>query len=139
METSTGLFPKESKMPLPRQFRRVRLELAREPGHPEGSRRIGYDMIAPLDEKSRLSPELWRQHRDQCRVRRFDEGQDDRHGLLSRKPGGAWYIDYDPERQSDDESGHRLGDEHFVTGEYVSIADEHHKMRTYSVVAVEPL
>jgi hypothetical protein len=126
-------------MSLPPQFRRIRLELAREPGHPEGSRRIGYDLTAPLDEQNRLSPELWRQHRDHCRVRRFDEGHDDRHGLLSRRPGGSWYIDYDPERATDDQSGHRLGDERFVAGEYVSIADEHHKMRIYSIVTVEPL
>ena len=34
---------------LPPSFRRIRLELAREPDHPEGSREIGYDFTAPLD------------------------------------------------------------------------------------------
>jgi hypothetical protein len=31
---------------LPQQFRQIRLELAREPGHPEGDSGIGYIVIA---------------------------------------------------------------------------------------------
>jgi hypothetical protein len=123
---------------LPEQFRRIRLELAREPGHPAGSRATGYLLVAPLDDEARLSPELWRKHRDQCRVRRFREGEDDMAGRLARRPGGAWYLDYDAERASDDETGHRLGDERFVPGEYVSIRDEHGHMHTYRV-SVEPV
>ena len=124
---------------LPEQFRRIRLELAREPGHPEGSRATGYVLVAPLDDEARLSPELWRKHRDQCRVRRFREGEDDLSGRLARRPGGSWYLDYDADRSSDDETGHRLGAERFVSGEYVSIRDEHGHMHTYRVVSVEPV
>ena len=83
---------------LPEQFRRIRLELAREPGHPEGSRATGYVLVAPLDDDARLSPELWRKHRDQCRVRRFREGEDDLSGRLARHPGGSWYLDYDADQ-----------------------------------------
>jgi len=120
----------------PAEFRRIRLELAREPGHPEGSRATGYEIIAPLDADRRLSPELWRKHRGLCHVRRFREGEDDVQGFLIRKPGGSWSIDYDPDSTGDDESGHRLGAEQFQLGEYVSIRDEHGQMHTYRVVSV---
>jgi hypothetical protein len=123
----------------PSDFRRIRLELAREPGHPEGSRTIGYELVAPLDDGSRLSAELWRKHRDLCAVRRFRDGEDDLRGRLARRPGGAWFFDYDAGRSGDDEPGHRLGDERFVTGEYVSIRDERGRMHTYRVVSVAPL
>ena len=63
--------------------------------------------------------------RDQCRVHRFREGEDDLVGQLARRPGDSWYFDYDAVDSTDDESGYRLGGEHFVIGEYVSIADEH--------------
>jgi hypothetical protein len=124
---------------LPEQFRRIRLELAREPGHPEGSRATGYDLVAPLGAEARISVELWRQYREQCRVRRFREGEDDLPGRLARRPGGDWYFDYDVGRSDDDEAGHRLGDERFVKGEYISIRDEHGHMHTYQVVSVAPL
>lgn len=126
-------------MSLPPEFRQIRLELAREPGHPEGSRATGYDLVAPLDGDSRLDPELWRKHKAECRVHRFREGEDDMVGRLARKPGGAWYLDYDDTTQSDDEQAYHLGSEQFVIGEYVSIRDEHEKMHTYRVVSVRTL
>lgn len=122
---------------LPPEFYRVRLELAREGGHPEGARQTGYEFAAPLDAEGRLMPALWREHRDHCRVRRFHEGEEDRIGRLSRRAGGAWFFDYDPDRADDDESGHRLGDERFRVGEYVSIRGEHQTMHTYRVVSVQ--
>jgi hypothetical protein len=124
---------------LPAEFVQIRLELAREPGHPEGDHRTGYDVVAPLDGEGRLMPDLWRSHQDQCRVRRFHDSEGDRVGRLRRHPGGSWYFDYDQDRQSDDESGFRLSDERFITGEYVSIRDDHHKMHTYRVVSVRPI
>ena len=124
---------------LPPEFRRIRLHLAREPGHPEGDRNIGYELVAPLDSDGRLLPELWKKHRKECRVRRFHEGEDDRNGGLARRPGGKWYFDYDPDRREDDESGHRLSEERFILGEYVSIQDEHQRMHTYRIVSVQDL
>jgi hypothetical protein len=123
----------------PGDFSRIRLELAREPGHPEGSRAIGYELVAPLDAEARLSAEQWKKHRDLCTVRRFRDGENDLRGRLARRPGGAWFFDYDTSRSSDDEAGHRLGDERFVTGEYVSVRGEHGRMHTYRVVSVAPL
>ncbi len=124
---------------LPHEFRHIRLELAREPGHPEGSSATGYDLVAPLDADDRLSADVWRKHKDECRVHRFREGEDDQVGRLARRPGGAWYFDYDDSRTDDDEAGHRLGAEQFRIGEYVSIADEDGDMHTYRVVSVREL
>lgn len=123
---------------LPPEFRQIRLELAREPGHPEGSRGIGYDLVAPLDENRQLSAELWRKHKELCRVHRFRDGEDDLVGHLARKPGGAWYFDY-AEGDSDDENAYRLGSERFILGEYVSVRDENGHMHTYRVVSVQPV
>ena len=123
----------------PSGFHQIRLELAREPGHPGGSNATGYDLIAPLDPESRLSPEAWRDHKDLCRVHRFREGEDDMVGRLARKPGGAWYFDYDDSTQDDDETAHRLGEERFMIGEYVSVRDENGDMHTYRVVSVREL
>ena len=124
---------------LPPEFRQIRLELAREPGHPEGSKATGYDLVAPLDGDRKLSAELWRKHKDLCRVHRFREGENDMVGRLARHPGGAWYFDYDDEDTSDDENAYRLGSEKFVLGEYVSIRDEHGHMHTYRVTTVQPV
>jgi hypothetical protein len=124
---------------LPPEFRQIRLELAREPGHPEGSRETGYSLVAPLDHDRRLDPELWRKHKQECRVHRFREGEDGAVGRLARRPGGVWYFDYDDTDTDDDEDAYRLGSERFVIGEYVSIRDDNGKMRTYRVVSVNPV
>ncbi|MGX8008851.1 hypothetical protein ACVDG8_007410 [Mesorhizobium sp. ORM8.1] len=47
----------------------------------------------------------------------------------------AWYFDY-AEGDREDEVGFRLGDERFVTGEYVSI-QRNGAMHTYQVARVE--
>ncbi|MBN9581360.1 MAG: hypothetical protein J0G37_07655 [Afipia sp.] len=116
-------------------FRHVRLLLAREKGHPEGEQDEGYDLLVPLDGDSRLDPHEWKTHQAVCRVRRFDRHGDVKIGRLRRKPGGQWYFDYE-EGDSDDEIGFRLGEERFITGEYVSI-QQGSAFHPYRVVRVE--
>ena len=122
---------------LPGGFRRIRLELAREPGHPSGSRHHGYVFVAPLDETGRIDAKLWHEHRDECRVVRFRPGDED-VGHLIHKPGGAWAFHYDISGDEADESGYRFGDEKFVTGEYVSIKEDQ-TTHTFKVSSVEHL
>jgi hypothetical protein len=100
------------KLALPRQFREIRLELAREPGHPAGSRQHGYRLIAPLDAEGRI-------------------------GHLIRR-GTHWAFHYDIKGTDDDEGGYRFSDERFVVGEYVSI-HEAEGLRTFQVTSVEHL
>ena len=122
-------------------LKKVRLELARDREHPEGSKRHGYEFVGPLDEEGRLDPVLWKKYRERCRVRRFWQNEDDELGHLVRKPGGHWAFHYDINGDSDDdEGGYRLGNHKFAVGEYVSIREhEDDVMRTFRVVRVETL
>ncbi|MGX5829844.1 hypothetical protein [Mesorhizobium sp. 43Arga] len=125
MATLHGLTP---------NFRNIRLLLARETGHPGGEREEGYDVLAPLTDEGRLDAELWKSHRAlPCPP--FRAGEDDLIGRLRRKPGGQWFFDY-AEGERDDEVGFQLGDERFVTGEYVSIK-RNGAVHTYQVARVE--
>ncbi|MDW6024800.1 hypothetical protein SAZ10_23885 [Mesorhizobium sp. BAC0120] len=116
-------------------FRNVRLLLAREKGRPEGGRHEGYDLLVPLDQNGHLDGREWKTHQEFCRVRHFTDAGDARVGRLRRKPGGQWYFDY-VAGDRDDEVGFRLGEERFVTGEYVSIKSNG-AMHTYQVARVE--
>jgi hypothetical protein len=123
---------------LPRSFRKIRLELAREKGHPAGSAGRGYIIVAPLDLERRFDARAWKEHRDACRVVRFRSGEDDDIGHLVHRPSGSWAFRYDIRGDEDDEAGYHFDDERFEIGEYVSVreADTTH---TYRVVSVEPV
>jgi hypothetical protein len=124
---------------LPQNFRRIRLELAREPRHPEGDPRIGYTVLAPLDKEGRLDVETARTHKQDCRVVRFHAGRDHEDGYLRRRPGGSWAFHYDfDDGGEDDDPAYRLGDHRFVYGEYVTIIEDEGD-HTYRVTKVEPL
>src|SRR6266705_3210928 len=127
---------------LPPAFKRIRLNLARSKEFPSGSPRHGYEFVAPLDASGHIDAELWRKHRDHCRVRRFWEGEPDEVGRLVHRPGGAgparWVFDYEEASEEDDEAGYRFGAHAFMPGEYVSIRDEDGEMHTFQVVSVEP-
>lgn len=120
---------------LPRSFREIRLELAREASHPEGSRAHGYRLIAPLDAENRIDAALWKAHHDACRVVRFRPNEEDEVGHLVRH-GNYWAFHYDVKGTDSDESGYRFADERFTVGEYVSI-HEANGMHTFRVTSVE--
>lgn len=125
---------------LPHQFKRIRLNLARSKEFPAGSERHGYEFVAPLDSNGYIDPEAWRVHRDNCRVRRFWDDEEE-VGKLVHKPGGnehaRWIFDYDDTAEDDDEAGYRFAAHAFRPGEYVSIRDEDGEMHTFTVVTVE--
>ena len=121
---------------LPKTFRKIRLELAREAAHPAGEPTHGYDLLAPLKDDGAIDPAAWKTSRDQTRVRRFRHGEADRIGRLARRPGGTWFFDYE-KGDRDDEPGFRFGDERFVPGEYVSIRETDGMLHTFRVVSVE--
>ena len=72
---------------LPAQFRQIRIELAREPGHPLGDSAFAYLFTAPLDGDDRIDAALWREHREACRVARL-RPNGDQHGHLVHRGGG---------------------------------------------------
>jgi hypothetical protein len=121
---------------LPAQFRQIRIELAREPDHPEGDASVAYVLIAPLDANDRIEPTLWREHREACRITRLRPDEQDDHGHLVHRQGGGWVLHYDS--NTPDAVGFHFADERFVAGEYVSI-NEAGKMHTYRVVSVSHL
>lgn len=120
----------------PREFRRIRLELAREPGHPVGDRDFGYVFVAPLDAEDRIDVELWRAHRDLCRVVRMRPDEQQSIGRLVRRPGGSWAFHYGDEPDEGDEAGVHFGEEQMRLGEYVSIREED-ETHVYRITGVE--
>ncbi|HUV32064.1 MAG TPA: hypothetical protein VMW31_00710 [Devosiaceae bacterium] len=124
---------------LPPEFRHIKLELARETGHPGGDSGHGYDILAPLTADRRIDAELWKANAGKCRVRRFRPDENDAIGELRHGPGGRWFIDYDSSRDDDDEAGFRFSDEKFIAGEYVSIREDDGEMHTFRVMLVEAL
>ncbi|WP_454916129.1 hypothetical protein [Xanthobacter sediminis] len=121
---------------LPHGLHKIRMELAREKGFPEGARNFGYTFVAPLAADGKIDPELWAKHREHCRVVRFRPDEADEVGHLVRRPGGSWAFRYDLEGADDDEAGYRFGDETFEVGEYISVREDD-EMHTFRVVSVE--
>lgn len=123
---------------LPHAFRCIRLERARDHDHPEGDRRTGYVLIAPLDADSKIDAGLWRAHKEACRVVRRRPDEEDSLGHLVHGPGGSWRLHYDVAGKSSDETGYHFGDERFEAGEYISI-NEADGIDVYRVASVTPL
>lgn len=123
---------------LPAAFRRVQLELAREPGRPLGDPSHGFVFIAPLDEDGALVPELWKSWRQACRVVRFHPDGEEHVGHLVRLPGGSWSFRYDVRGEDDGDPARRFGDARFVPGAYVSI-EEDDGLHTFKVVSIQPV
>jgi hypothetical protein len=124
---------------LPAAFRRIRLELAREPGHPAGDSGIGYIIVAPLTAGGHLDVELARSHPEACAVARFRSGADSEHGHLRRRPGGSWSFHYDLlDETEEDDPAYRLDQHRFDVGEYVTV-NEDDGAHTYRVIAVEKI
>lgn len=124
---------------LPGNFRRIRLELAREPGHPEGDSGIGYTLIAPLEDDGLLDIDSARQFRERCKVIRFKRGEDAVEGYLRRRPGGWWAFHYDlADGEEDDDPAFRLERHRFNVGDYVTLMEDE-GAHTYRVAAVDRL
>jgi hypothetical protein len=121
-------------------LRRIALTLARSKEFPNGSSRIGYDLVAPLDANGHIDLDAWKAHRTACVVRHFSPGEGDKTGLLVHKAGGAehgrWVFDYNVVRDDDDEAGFKFGHHAFVPGEYVSVSDTSGTMHTFVVKSV---
>lgn len=115
----------------------IRLELAREPGKPEGDHHSGYDIVAPLDAEGRLDPNAARTMGNSCRVRRFAEDETVATGWLLSAGGGDWILDFPDD--ADDEAGFRFGEERFMLGEYVSLQARDAAMHTFRVAQLRTL
>lgn len=117
------------------RFHHIRLELAREPGHPAGAPDEGYDIVAPLDSEGRLDGNAWRAEPGRGHVRRFSGNETVGAGRLSQDESGAWILDMD-QGDDGDAVGFRFGEERFVVGEYVSLSLPLGEQHTYVVARV---
>jgi len=119
-------------------LKKVRLELARDPDFPEGSRRHGYELVAPLDEQGHLQAEEWRARRGDCLVSRFWGAEAEEKGhLVHSRQGWAFHYDLTGDEEVD-EAGYRFDSHSFVEGEYVSIREQDGETRTFRIVSVKP-
>lgn len=118
-------------------LRTIRLELARDAAHPNGSAEHGYEFVAPLGADGYIDVEIWRKERARCKVRRFWRGADDQHGHLIHTQGRRWTFRYDLDRDpQDDESGWKFDAHAFKPGEYVSVVEQDGETRTFRVAKV---
>jgi len=119
-------------------MKKIRLELARNEGFPNGSAKHGYEIIAPLDDENHLDHIAWRKLRDKCRVVRFWGLEDHKVGHLAHNQGGTWSFHYDVKGdENEDDRGFKFHTEPFVPGEYVSILEADGDEMIYQVVSVQ--
>lgn len=117
-------------------FSVIRLELAREKDFPSGSPLHGYEIVAPLDDTGHLDASEWKKNRSRCTVRRFWDGEEDRHGELVHSTKYQWAISYDPTTELDDEPIFRLDRHNLTLGNYVSITEPDRTQHTYRVASI---
>ena len=119
-------------------MKKIRLEMARNEGFPNGSSRHGYEIVAPLDADFHLDHVAWRKNKEACRVVRFWGNEAHQVGHLRHNQGGTWFFHYDVKGDENaDDRGFKFESEPFVQGEYVSILEADGDEFTYQVVSVQ--
>lgn len=112
----------------------VRMELARNPGFPEGSSARGYELHVPLTADGHLDVEGWRARKADCTVRRFWPDEPDQNGQLIHGRHG-WAFSYEP-GEDDDEPLFKLDGHVFRAGEYVTVRETDGDNLTFRIVFV---
>ena len=115
----------------------IKLDLAREPGHPQGDPSHSYHLYLPLTDDGHIDATAWRANQAVCHVKRTRPNEEDARGRILHGPGGRWIFDYDGDSVRDDEVGFKLGAERFVPGEYISIREDDGKTHTFRVVSIQ--
>lgn len=120
---------------------RLVLKLGRNPdaGFPEGDDRTGYILVAPLDGEGRLDPDLWKAHKEKCKVIRFTpDDEKDADGWLTHR-GKSWWFRYDEEEEGPNEPIFRLGDHRLRLGDYVTVHEADGDNLTYKITEARPI
>lgn len=116
-------------------MRTIRLEMARNPGHPDGDSACGYEIRVPLDANGHIDVEAFRRDRKACTVRRFWRGEDEKLGELHHTRHGTWAFSYEP-GEEDDEPLFRLDTHTLRQGEYVTVREHDGEAVTFRIVRV---
>jgi hypothetical protein len=117
-------------------LRTIRLELARCPEFPFGSRDRGYEFRAPLTDAGDLDPAEWKRTRRRCTVRRFWPGEEEERGHLLHTRRQDWVFHYDGIAADEDEPIFALDRHRLVEGEYVSVTEHDGVLRPFRVASV---
>ncbi len=115
---------------------RIRLELARAPGFPEGSHRHGYEFILPLQADGRFDKKAYDKTPELCTVHRFWEGEDDKVGEILHTARRRWAFSYEP-GDADDEPVVHLDKHNFHPDEYITVRESRGPEHTFRIVKVE--
>jgi hypothetical protein len=120
------------------KLKRIRLEMARNPGFPQGSALHGYEFTAPLTEDGRIDAEAWRSAgvRPKCRVRRFWTGEPEQEGELIHTRRREWAFSYAP-GEDDDEAFAKLDRHELKIGEYLTIREPDGRSFTFRIVEID--
>ena len=113
----------------------VRLEMARNPRHPEGDGACGYEIKVPLDPDGHIDIAAFKRDRKGCTVRRFWRNEDDKVGELHHTRHGAWAFSYEP-GEEDDEPLFRLDSHVLRQGEYVTVREHNGEAVTFRVTRI---
>jgi len=117
---------------------KIRLELGRMEGFPQGSSIRGYVFTAPLTDAGHIDALAWKSARQDCKVMRYWADEPVQHGLL-RHVGQGWRFDYEARRSDDDEPFFKL-DRHVIKpGNYVSVTEQDRVQRPFKIVSVVPI
>jgi len=117
----------------------IRLELARDKIHPEGSRLHGYEYYAPLDDRGHFDAAQWHLLSETCTLRRFWDGADDSYGHLILADNKDWAFSYIPDDDSDDEPVFRLDRHTIRLGEYLTVTGPDRQQHTFRVAGLAPV
>lgn len=118
-------------------FKIIHLDLAREPGHPEGSVQDRYTLVLPLDEEGYIDADCCRSFPDLCRVAHASFRGGVHRGMVRCESDGTWRFDYG-DADAEDEAGFRFSQERFTPGEYVSVV-RGGQSHPYKVISLQPL
>jgi hypothetical protein len=111
----------------------IRLELARNPEFPEGSRYHGYLLHAPLDRHGRLDVTAYEDGRSRAVVEEFWGDRDPKRGRLVHRNRNLWCFSFG---ENDEEAIFHFGDHTFSPGEYLTVRDLSGADLTFRVTSV---
>jgi hypothetical protein len=126
-----------TESPVHDAFQIIHLDLAREPGHPEGSAQDRYTLVLPLDKEGHIDRASCQSFPDLCRVTHVSLSGGVHRGLVRYETDGTWAFDYG-DADIEDEAGFRFSDECFTPGEYVSVIRDG-RAHPYKVISLQPV
>ena len=118
---------------------KLRLELGRQIGSPEGDPHTAYELTVPLNSDGHIDATSWQDNPAACRVRRIRPNRPDAAGVLARSARGRWYFDYHSGHDGDDHQGIRLGDDRFAPQSLVCINEDDGQTHAFRVVSIDPV